>query len=95
LPGQLITGAFDLNLAQAIDGASIRSKVLYNMRTARVPIAEARKNLAALLKRAEKGDRIKLTRYDKTLGGLVPKTDLDSLEECDDLRAQTRKQRPK
>lgn len=67
--------------------------VLYKMRTVRVPIAEVRKNLAALVREAERGSRIKITRYDKTLAGIVPKEDLGSLEECDELRAGSRGRR--
>lgn len=54
----------------------------------RMSTAEARKDFAALLRSSEKGERIKLTRYNKTVAVLIPKHDLDELEDC-----QGRKQR--
>lgn len=48
----------------------------------RMSTAEARKDFAALLRSSEKGERIKLTRYNKTVAVLIPKHDLDELEDC-------------
>jgi prevent-host-death family protein len=44
--------------------------------------AEARKDFAALLRSSASGERIKLTRYNKTVAVLIPKHDLDELENC-------------
>jgi prevent-host-death family protein len=49
----------------------------------RIPAAAARKNFANVVKRTAGGERIKLTRYDKTLAVLIPKKDLDVLEDCE------------
>jgi antitoxin (DNA-binding transcriptional repressor) of toxin-antitoxin stability system len=49
----------------------------------RMATADARKNFAGMVKRSAKGERIKLTRYDKTIAILIPKQDLDKLEECE------------
>lgn len=50
----------------------------------RIQVAEARKDLAAVVARSAGGDRIKITRYGKTIAALVPKRDLEKLEECED-----------
>jgi antitoxin (DNA-binding transcriptional repressor) of toxin-antitoxin stability system len=52
--------------------------------TTRISAAEARKNMAAVVQKAQNGERIKLTRYDKTVAVLIPKRDLASLEDCED-----------
>jgi prevent-host-death family protein len=44
--------------------------------------ADARKDFAALLRSSAAGERIKLTRYNKTIAVLIPKNDLDELEDC-------------
>lgn len=49
----------------------------------RMATADARKNFAGMVKRSSKGERIKLTRYDKTIAILIPKKDLLKLEECE------------
>jgi prevent-host-death family protein len=51
--------------------------------TQRVATAGARKQFASLLKRSARGERIKITRYNKTAVVLIPKRDLDALEECE------------
>jgi prevent-host-death family protein len=51
--------------------------------THRIPIAAARKQLASVLARTKDGDRIKLTRYDKTIAAIIPKKDLEKLRECE------------
>ena len=52
----------------------------------RMSTAEARKDFAALLRSSAAGERIKLTRYNKTVAVLIPKNDLDELEECQKSR---------
>jgi antitoxin (DNA-binding transcriptional repressor) of toxin-antitoxin stability system len=44
--------------------------------------AEARKDFAALLRSSAAGQRIKLTRYNKTIAVLIPKHELADLEDC-------------
>jgi prevent-host-death family protein len=48
----------------------------------RMSTAEARKDFAALLRSSAAGERIKLTRYNKTVAVIIPKHDLDALEDC-------------
>jgi prevent-host-death family protein len=48
--------------------------------THRIQIAVARKDFANVIARSAKGLRIKITRYGRTLAGLVPKRDLEKLE---------------
>ncbi len=52
----------------------------------RMSTAEARKDFAALLRSSASGERIKLTRYNKTVAVLIPKQDLDELEDCQQRR---------
>ena len=59
----------------------------------RMSTAEARKDFAALLRSSAKGERIKLTRYNKTVAVLIPKQDLDDLEDCQRSRHQVTKLR--
>jgi prevent-host-death family protein len=49
----------------------------------RIPAATARKQFASLVARSNRGERIKVTRYNKTLAVLIPKTDLEALEDCE------------
>ena len=49
----------------------------------RIQAAGARKNFSSLVKKSQAGERIKLTRYNKTAAILVPKRDLERLEECE------------
>jgi prevent-host-death family protein len=49
----------------------------------RIPTAEARKKFAKVIQRSAGGERIKLTRYNRTLAVLIPKADLDTLEDCE------------
>jgi prevent-host-death family protein len=51
--------------------------------TYRIPIAAARKQFASVLAKTKDGDRIKLTRYDKTIAAIIPKKDLEKLRECE------------
>jgi antitoxin (DNA-binding transcriptional repressor) of toxin-antitoxin stability system len=51
--------------------------------THRIPIADARKHLASVIRRCAAGARFKITRYDRTLAVLVPARDLQVLEDCE------------
>ena len=44
----------------------------------------ARKNFSSLVKKSQAGERIKVTRYNKTAAVLVPKRDLERLLECEE-----------
>jgi len=55
----------------------------------RIPTAVARKDMAAILKRSARGERIKVTRHDKTIAVVIPKHDLDVLEDCEGSRRAT------
>jgi prevent-host-death family protein len=51
--------------------------------TRRVAMAHARASLRDLVDDVRKGqERVKLTRYNRTLAGIVPASDLRILEEC-------------
>lgn len=56
---------------------------MYNTMSERVATAGARKHFASLVKRSARGERIKITRYNKTAVVLIPKRDLDALENCE------------
>src|SRR5678809_690935 len=43
----------------------------------RIQAAEARKNISSLVQKSQAGERIKVTRYNKTAAVLVPKRDLE------------------
>jgi prevent-host-death family protein len=67
--------------------------------TRRIPIAAARKNLAELVASSAKGERIKLTRYNRSLVAVIPKRDLKALERCEEsgvaaARGGGRRRRP-
>jgi prevent-host-death family protein len=49
----------------------------------RVPTAVARKQFARLVEKSSRGQRIKVTRYDKTQAVIISKEDLSRLEECE------------
>ena len=51
--------------------------------TRRIATAGARKNFASLVRRSAAGERIKLTRYNKTIAIVIPKQDLEILEDCE------------
>ena len=55
--------------------------------TQRLPTAVARKDFANVLRDSAAGERIKLTRYNKTVAVIIPKHDLDELEDCQKARA--------
>jgi len=50
----------------------------------RVQAAGARKHFSSLVTKSAAGERIKVTRYNKTVAVLIPKHDLKKLEECED-----------
>ena len=64
-----------------LDEAQGRSKFEKTMR--RIQAAGARKNFSSLVKKSQAGERIKVTRYNKTAAVLVPKRDLERLQECE------------
>ena len=49
----------------------------------RIPAAGARKRFSSLVTRSAAGERIKVTRYNKTAAVLVSKRDLERLQECE------------
>jgi prevent-host-death family protein len=51
--------------------------------TVRIATAGARKRFASLVKQAARGDRVKITRYNQTAVVMIPKHDLEALEECE------------
>ena len=54
--------------------------------TQRMPTAAARKGFAAVLRDSAAGERIKLTRYNKTVAVIIPKKDLVELEDCEEKK---------
>ena len=57
----------------------------------RIPIAAARKDFAAVLRDSARGERIKLTRYDKTIAVVVSTDDLAKLMDCEGRRKDDRR----
>jgi prevent-host-death family protein len=55
----------------------------------RLQAAAARKNFSSLVTKSAAGERIKVTRYNKTAAVLVSKRDLERLEECEKQLAGT------
>jgi prevent-host-death family protein len=50
----------------------------------RIAKSEARKRFAEVITRAgHQGERVKVTHYGKTLAVIVPKDDLEKLEDCE------------
>ena len=49
----------------------------------RIPTAVARKQFARIVDKGSRGQRIKLTRYDKTQAVIISMDDLSRLEECE------------
>jgi prevent-host-death family protein len=49
----------------------------------RVQAAKARKHFASIVERSSQGERIKVTRYGRTLAAIIPKGDLEKLENCE------------
>jgi antitoxin (DNA-binding transcriptional repressor) of toxin-antitoxin stability system len=56
--------------------------------TQRLPTALARKDFANVLRDSAAGERIKLTRYNKTVAVIIPTKDLADLEDCQKTRAE-------
>ncbi len=56
--------------------------------TQRLPTAQARKEFANVLRDSAAGERIKLTRYNKTVAVIIPTKDLAELEECQKLHGE-------
>ncbi len=52
--------------------------------TSRIPIAVARKQFATIVQKTSDGERIKLTRYNKTVAVIIPKGDLEKLKDCEE-----------
>jgi len=59
----------------------------------RVQAAKARKDFADLVNRSARGERIKVTRYGTTLAAIIPKRDLQVLEDCEKDSARRRPRR--
>ena len=55
--------------------------------TQRLPTALARKDFANVLRDSAAGERIKLTRYNKTVAVIIPTKDLADLEDCQKVQA--------
>jgi prevent-host-death family protein len=52
-----------------------------------VATAEARRSFRSLIRRVRDGaERVKVTRYGKTVVGIIPAKDLQLLEECERAR---------
>jgi prevent-host-death family protein len=58
--------------------------------TVRIQVAEARKDFAKVVARSAAGARFKVTRYGQTLAALIPKRDLQALENCEKKKTKTR-----
>jgi prevent-host-death family protein len=59
----------------------------------RIQAAGARKRFSSLVTRSQQGERIKVTRYNKTAAVLVSKRDLELLEQCEQDRAGGKRSR--
>ena len=49
----------------------------------RIQAAKVRKHFASVVERSSQGERIKVTRYGRTLAAIIPKGDLEKLENCE------------
>ena len=63
--------------------------------THRIPIAAARKNFASVVRKTTDGERVKLTRYNKTIAAIIPKHDLEKLRDCETQEEPPAKPKPK
>jgi antitoxin (DNA-binding transcriptional repressor) of toxin-antitoxin stability system len=61
--------------------------------TIRIQVAQARRGFAAVVARSAAGIRFKVTRYGQTLAALVPKRDLQKLEDCENEKKPARARR--
>ena len=50
----------------------------------RIQAAKARKDFSNVVDRSSRGERIKVTRYGRTLAAIIPKSDLEKLEDCEE-----------
>jgi prevent-host-death family protein len=55
----------------------------------RIQAAGARKNFSSLVSKSAAGERIKVTRYNKTVAVLVSKRDLERLQDCEEKMTAT------
>src|SRR5688572_15218435 len=76
--------------------SAARMENLYNMKRTNISVAEARRNFAGVLSRAARtGARIRVRRYRTTLAGIISRTDLQRLEECDESMQVRRPAKPR
>jgi prevent-host-death family protein len=59
----------------------------------RIQAAGARKRFSSLVSRTQAGERIKVTRYNKTAAVLISKRDLERLEQCEQAEAGGKRSR--
>jgi prevent-host-death family protein len=57
----------------------------------RIQAAGARKDFSSLVSKSAMGERIKVTRYNKTAAVLISKRDLQKLEACEQAQPAGRK----
>jgi prevent-host-death family protein len=55
----------------------------------RIQVHQARKDFASVVGRSARGERIKVTRYGRTLAAIVSKSDLERLEDCEEQTGAT------
>jgi len=60
----------------------------------RIQAAKARKHFASIVERSSQGERIKVTRYGRTLAAIIPKGDLEKLENCEQDELPNKQPRP-
>src|SRR5260221_7886465 len=60
----------------------------------RIQAAKARKHFASIVERSSKGERIKVTRYGQTLAAIIPKGDLEKLENCEQDELPNKQPKP-
>jgi prevent-host-death family protein len=58
-----------------------------------IPKTEARKRFAEVIRRGQKGERVKVTHYGRTQAAIVSKADLEKLEDCERAPADRRRGR--
>ena len=56
----------------------------------RIKAAAARKLFGSMVTKSQMGERIKVTRYNKTAAVLISKRDLEKLEDCEKTDAEKR-----
>jgi prevent-host-death family protein len=60
----------------------------------RIQAAKARKHFASIVERSSQGERIKVTRYGRTLAAIIPKGDLEKLENCENDQLPDKQPKP-